>query len=270
MRSLSISKAWDETRAIAKRDGKLLTTLALAFIGLPSLLTTFFMPEQSGMQDRGTGQSLVILAAALVALVGQIAIGRMALPPPTSVGDAIRHAIRRLLPLIGAVILITFLIFGLFVPFVALAVAQGLDLTSETAASQLSGVLLLALFITFLAVIFVAVRMMLVTPVGVAEKIGPLAIVQRSWELTSGHFWRLLGFLMIVLVALVIASLAVAAVIGALVIMVFGAVEPMSAAALIAGLAQGMLSAAFTVLFVVMAMRIYVQLSGRDTAEQAA
>lgn len=265
MRSLSISTAWDETKAIARRDGKLLATLAFAFIGLPALLTTFLMPDQGGLQNRALGESLLVLGAALVGLVGQLAIGRMAMPPPTTVGDAIRYAIRRFLPLVGAVILVTFLIVGLFIPFVALALAQGLDLANQALASQMSGVLLLVLFLTILAVIFFAVRLMLVTPVGVAEEIGPLAIMIRSWELTRGHFWRLLGFLLIVLVALVVANLTVAAVVGSLVIMIFGAVEPMSAAALIAGLAQAILSAAFTILFVVMVMRIYVQLSGRSS-----
>lgn len=267
MRSLSISKAWDETKQIAKRDGKLMTILALALIGLPTLITTFLAPEQGAGKDQSSVQSVTMLLAALVSLVGQLAIGRMAMPPATTVGAAIRHGLVRFMPLIGAVIVLTLLIIALFIPFIAIALAQGLDLENPTAASQLSGTAILVLFLTFLAIIYGAVRMMLVTPVAVSEYAGPLAILTRSWELTRGHFWRLLGFLMMVLVALIIASLAVAAVIGALVVMIFGAIEPMSAAALIAGLAQGLLSAGFTVLFVVMAMRIYVQLSGRESVD---
>jgi hypothetical protein len=83
--------------------------------------------------------------------------------------------------------------------------------------------------------------------------------------MTGGHFWRLFGFLLMFGAALVVASLAVAAVVGALVVLLFGSVEPLSLGALTLGLAQGALSAMFTIVFVVMVMRIYVQLSGNSS-----
>jgi hypothetical protein len=113
--------------------------------------------------------------------------------------------------------------------------------------------------------LYLAIRLIMMTPVAAAESVGPVGILMRSWALTRGHFWRLLGFVMMVVGALAVVSVAVAVVVGSLAIMMFGAVEPFSMSALIIGLVQGIMGAAFAVLFVVMAMRIYVQLSGNSS-----
>ena len=55
--------------------------------------------------------------------------------------------------------------------------------------------------------------------------------------------------------------------VGLLVRSLFGELEPMSAAALVVGLVQGVASAAATVIFAVMLARIYVQLNGGGAAE---
>jgi hypothetical protein len=265
MSDLSISKAWDESREIGKRDGRLLAILALAFIGLPSLISTVFMPDQAaGLEDRSGGESLAILVAAIIALLGQLAIARMSLAPPTSVADAIRHGLRRLLPQIGAAVLAFCVLLGLCLPLVVLAMAMGVAGEATTPAA-LPALVLVGLLVTVAAVLFVAVRLMMMTPVAAAENVGPVAILARSWDLTRGHFWRLLGFLLMMVAALAVVSLAAAAVVGTVVIMLFGAVEPMSMAALMLGLAQGLLTALFTVVFVLMVMRIYVQLSGNSS-----
>jgi hypothetical protein len=39
MANLSISAAWDETKAILAHDGKLFASVALALIALPALVT---------------------------------------------------------------------------------------------------------------------------------------------------------------------------------------------------------------------------------------
>ena len=44
MTKLSISKAWDETRAVVARDGGLLTTIALALFVLPGVISDVATP----------------------------------------------------------------------------------------------------------------------------------------------------------------------------------------------------------------------------------
>lgn len=265
MPNLSISKAWEETRDIVRRDGRLLAILSLALIGLPSLVLAVTMPQdRAAMEVRPVGETVAFLVAALIALLGQLALARMALQPSISVGGAISHGLSRMLPLMGAAILATFAIFALCIPLVGVAAAMGVS-QGAASAGALPAAVIVVMLATIAAAIYLAVRLLLMTPVAAAERISSIAILARSWDLTRGHFWRLLGFIVMVLCALVLVSLAVALVVGSLVIMMFGAVEPFSLAALIVGLVQAILSAAFTALFVVMAIRIYVQLSGNSS-----
>jgi membrane-anchored glycerophosphoryl diester phosphodiesterase (GDPDase) len=265
MTEMSISKAWDESRAILAQNGRLLSILAFATVGLPSLLSTVMAPKEPATADEINGfTSLLLFFVALVALVGQLALARLAFPPATTVGEALRHGLRRLLPQIGAILILIAAIFALLIPVGIVAAASGVDVTRGAVMPALPGAALFVLLLVFIAIIFVAVRLMLATPVAALENVGSVTILRRSWELTRGHFWKLLGFLLMMLAAIVVISLAIAVTVGALVIMMFGAVEPWSIGALIIGLVQAAISTAFTLLFVVMLVRIYAQLSGRS------
>ena len=122
--------------------------------------------------------------------------------------------------------------------------------------------------ILFLALmLYLAARMLMTSPVASAEAAGPVTILKRSWALTRGHAGKLLGFLLLFLVALVVVLTAVGVMVGLFARGVFGEVEPLSAAALVIGLVQGLLSAAATTVFAVMLARIYLQLKGADEPE---
>ncbi|MFL6842219.1 MAG: hypothetical protein ACJ8D2_07225, partial [Sphingomicrobium sp.] len=94
MAQLSVSKAWDETRGIFVRDGSLLTAVALALLVLPQIIVGLVTVPGAGAAT--PAGRLVWLVAALVGVVGQIAIVRLALGH-TTVGDAIGHGARRFL-----------------------------------------------------------------------------------------------------------------------------------------------------------------------------
>jgi len=125
------------------------------------------------------------------------------------------------------------------------------------------GLLVLSLLF-FALVLFLAVRFIMAGAVASAEQAGPIAILKRSWNLTSGHFWPLFGFIVVYLIAAVVVLLAVVSATGALVGLFIGSVQPLSTGALILALVQAVVSAAVSTLFFVMIARIYAQLAGRD------
>jgi len=77
MRGLSISTAWEETKAILARDGKLFAAVALALIVLPQVVLavvgTPIGPEANALSR------IVYVAALLLGLVSQIAFNRLAM-----------------------------------------------------------------------------------------------------------------------------------------------------------------------------------------------
>ena len=87
-----------------------------------------------------------------------------------------------------------------------------------------AGWLIVLLFLVVL--IFVSVRLLPLMAVVASEGIGPFASLKRSFALTAGHFWRLFGFLILLMIAFLILAVTVGAVIGALVTLTLGEPEP--------------------------------------------
>ncbi len=261
MSRVSISRAWDDTRRKLASDGRLVMTVALAMIALPSAISTLVNPD-GGMAEttHSLATGLVTLVMSLIAMVGQLAIIRLAIGPSVSVGGAIGHAARRALPYLGSIFLLVIALLIAAVPVVAILVAMGMS--PEAGANDMpAGALIPA--VLFVAVLFYfAARMLMTSPVASAEPVGPLGIIKRSWELTRGNAGRLLGFLLMFLIALLVLLVTVGLMAGLLARVLFGEIEPLSAGALLVGLVQGVMSAAVTAVFAVMLARIYVQLSG--------
>jgi hypothetical protein len=260
MRALSLSQAWDETKAIITRDGQLFGSVALALVALPAAIEGLVAPR--GM-DRTTPVwvDLLILVASLVAVGGQLALIRLAVGPSITVGGAIAHGMRRMPFYFLAVILLVIGLFVLAIPIAAVLMALGRPLPANGAPAS-PPVLIAAVLYVALA-FFLGVRMLMSAAVASAERLGPIAILRRSWELTAGHWWLLFGFLaMICIVALVLLVGATAAA-GVVVRLVIGDITPLSLGALVVALVSALLNAVFTTGFAVMLARVYVQLAGR-------
>jgi len=113
MSSLSISAAWEESKAILGRDGQLYLSVALALIALPTTINTLVNP--GGMTNSTPGWAALLgLVASLIGVAGQLALIRLALGPSVTVGGAIVHGLRRLPVYIASVLIIIlcFLIVG--------------------------------------------------------------------------------------------------------------------------------------------------------------
>jgi hypothetical protein len=265
MRDLSISRAWDETKAILARDGRLFVSVALALVALPAAVTGAIRPN--GMADSSTSVwiDLVLIAASLIALAGQLALIRLALGPSITVDGAIRHGFLRMPTYLLAAILIIAALLVLAIPFGVVLAALGVPM--DMSPVPRSPALLLVVFLYVLVAFFAGVKMIMSAPAASAEPIGAIAIIKRSWELTSGHWWKLFAFVLLFFIGAVIALIAAGTAVGLVVTILFGPAEPLSAAALVEALVQALINAVVTTLFAVMLARIYVQLSGRGEVQ---
>ena len=262
--SLSISRAWDETRDIFQRDGKLLIAVALALIVLPEVVAGLIAPpETSATAAASGGVQLLRLAVGLISLVGQLALIRLALGPSTTVGAAIGHGARRFPAVFGAILL---LVLALAVPLSIILVALGVDPQHLT---QLSPAASFVILLFGLAALALSVKFTMVSPVGSAEAVGPIAILKRSWNLTSGHYLRLLGFIALLLVATLVLMIVAGVVGGLLARVVSPTIEPMSLGALLLSLCAGTAQGVFSILASVMLARVYAQLAGAAPATAA-
>ena len=249
MAKMSISRAWDETKAVLRRDGNPIATVALALLVLPGTLSTLAQPTapRADLPEAGWW-TLIQLLALLIGMVAQLAVAQIAGGRQQSVGQAIGNGARRTPAFLGAILLWVFPLILLIAPF-----AQQIQ-ANPTSPSPIA---LIASLAAFVLLLFFGVRFILTTPAASLENGGPVAILKRSWALTRGQWWRLFGFLVLFFVGAVIAVTAVTMVLGVLVGLADGPPEPWSIGALVLALASQVLSAAFTVLLVVMVTRLY-------------
>jgi hypothetical protein len=267
MSKLSLSKVWEETKAVIAHDGKLLTSVALALIVLPAAVFTAVFPGGMATATMGaiqTGSLLTlvpVLIVLLVMLTGQLALTRLAIGPSVSVGGAISHAARRLPVFVAFALIVGAAMFlVVLVAAVAVAATAGAGATeAQLAKSPMALALTLFLIASYL---FLLTRIIaLAASFTSTEPVGPLRIIQRSWALTSGNFWRLLAFLALFLVSTGIALFALGSVSVVAIQLLLGKIESMSASALVLALIEAVASGAVTAVFTVMLARIYVQLA---------
>ncbi len=265
MASLSISRAWDETKDRIRRDGKLYMVVAAALIALPGLIVGVIDPVATRSPGSITS-GLLLFVSSLLGLVGQLAIIRMAIGSAVSVGEAIGHGARRMpIYFVAAILVIVGFLLAL-IPFAVVMYAAGVPVENETAlARSPTGMILLLLY--FLFVLFVGVRLLMSSPVASEESAGPIEILRRSWRLTEGHWWRLFGFIVLFLIAAGITISVVDWGAGLVAIGLLGDIEPMSAAALFVAVIASILNAVVTVVLAVMLARIYLQLAGRESVD---
>src|SRR2546430_4075205 len=109
------------------------------------------------------------------------AITNVALGRPATIGSVLRETLARYLPLLGLVALGILMLIGWII-------------------AETIGFILLILpgFAVFCAAVYLAVRWSLVVAAMMAEDIGPIRGLGRSWNLVSGSWWRTFGILLIV------------------------------------------------------------------------
>src|SRR3954470_24678686 len=166
MRSLSISQAWDEAKAILVHDGRLFVSVALALIVLPQTIL-----GAAGIGQPGEAAPLaaaVLFVGVLIGFAAQIALNRLALGPHITVGAAIGRGFKRLLALFLALILIGFVLAAMGV--------IGMPVKGQPPSAGL--LVLIVLGIATVSAIF-----QLLVPLAAAEHGGAMTPLSRRWSM---------------------------------------------------------------------------------------
>ncbi len=262
MPKLSITAAWNESADYLKKHFGTLFTIAVALITLPNVALQAFGPgaAAAGAAPEPGLWLLLVPVVLVLGIIGSLAISTLALGRASTVGDAIGHGSRRLLPMLGATVILVVAFCLVLFPLLLAAGLSWSDLLAPTPATAGRVAPLTLFLLAFL--LFFGVRLLPMTPVGAAEPAGPIAIIARSWALTRGHFWRLLGFLLLMAVAALVVVMVATIVIGLVVAAILGAPAPGTASGLVMLLVGGLLNAGFLVVMTTMVARLYLQLAG--------
>lgn len=269
MTSLSIGKAWDEAKAALQAQRRLIVPVALGMILLPAVIASMVEPQVPAGQQPPPGLwMLVVLAMIFIMFIGQLAMVLLVNGWRGSVGEAIGQAARRTPTLILAALMIGIVVILTFSAILAVGMGRSIE-SGQFDWASISGVGWILLCLALVALFYFSVRLLLLVAVVALETLGPIASIRRVFALTSGHFWRLLGFLLMLMIGFFVVALTVGAVIGALVTLLFGRPEPWSIALLLVALTGGLVQAGFVMVYTAMLARIYAQLSaGQPTVPE--
>lgn len=257
---LSIGTAWSEAAAFVRRERRLLAPIVLGLILLPAVINTMVQPPApAGASPEPGAWMIAALAMILVMMVGQMAIVLLVDGWRGSVGEAIGRAARRLptLFLAGLIVMVP-LILCFSIVLAAIGVASGADGRLTPDSFGTGGLLAILLFI--ILSLLVTIRLLPLVAVVALGTDGPIAALKRTFRLTSGQFWRLLGFFLMLALAFFVASLAVGAVVGSLVILALGRPDPWSVSLLLMALAGALVQTGFITIYTAMLARITDQL----------
>ena len=259
---LSLGKAWDDAKATIAANRRLITPVALGLILVPAVVSAMVEPRAiPGQEPEAGGWMLVTLLMIIVMLAGQMAIVLLTNGWQGSVGGAIRRAVRRLpILILAALIVMVPLILILSVVLAVVGVATGGD--GQFSAASLSPAGKLVVLCGLLLVLAIGVRLLPMIVLIASEDIGPITAIRRAVALTRGHFWKLLGFMLLATIAFLILASAAGAVIGSVVSLALGRPEPWSVSLLLVAFTAGLVQAGFITIYTAMLARITAQLSG--------
>lgn len=271
---VKMGAVWDRTAEVIGGRTAMLASIAGLTLWLPSVIR-----EAIGLSLAGNGASVtapaggasglafvVSLVVAVLTIFGQLALIAVASDPATTRREAYRVAAARLPVAIGLALLIGLAVFVLMVPPVipiAAAMPNPAGMTPQSMASAMAGIAagtrtFVVLYVVVLAAVLVwlAARLALLNPVIVNERAGVRSIA-RSFALTRGSTWRIVGLAILLGIVSLVVILAVQSVVGIAFRLILGA-DNAGVAALLTDAAVGVATSAITIVWTSFVAQLYV------------
>jgi hypothetical protein len=243
---ISYSRIWEDTVRLIRAHASLAIALAGVFLFLPGLLMGHFAPMLevtdpnllvSAFTDYFRENFHWVLLSIILSAAGTLSILMLVFRGgATSVGAAIAAA------------------FGLLLPYVIAVVLTGIPVAIGFMLFILPGLYLMARFLP-------------IGPVIVADgERNPIDAIRRTWALTRGHGWAILGLFLLVGVA----GLVLMTVVGGIIGLVLHIALPEGLAKFMVLIVSTTTSTALQVVLIFLYAAIYRALTGAKSAESAA
>lgn len=262
--TFDMNRAWEEAVRMLKANKELVLVLAGLFFFLPTFALGIFIPETltgPAMTDADDGMQVAadyfarnggwLLLVQIVQALGMLSILALFARRRPTVGQAIAAGGAALLPLLVAQIFLG-LAFGLIGGTIF-----GLAAVVSAGLAVVVGILLL------LVVMFITARLAPLMPLLVADRrFNPFGALVDSWRMTAGRGWRILGFLLLIGIAVGVVSMLLSGATSLVAALIANA----NTANLIASALTAIFGAFWLTLLMAVLMAIYRQLTASGSA----
>jgi hypothetical protein len=267
---VNMGNVWDRATDFLSDNLPVVLPIALLAIFLPSSLSASIAP----IAKQSYAANLVIQAAqfalALITLWGQLALVALATEPLAGRSAAVAQANARFLPMVGLMLLTLIGFLLLLLPFPIVLGLAGYDLNAAMNGQQVpvpdgvGGFILLYAVVLMPLMLFLAARLVLLTAVVVRERRGAAAL-RRSFVLTRGIVWKVIGVTILYFIVFGVSLLAAQWVFGSILELVAGGEGPVSLATVLTSVMVSAVQTAFVVLAAAFVAKLY--LAVRDARE---
>ncbi len=263
---ISMNQVWDDSVAFVRREAGLLVPLVLATVYLGDVLASV----AGAMAEPGKSDGLVVLlivAAGLLSVVGQLSIISLVLRPGQSVGEALRHGLSRLFKVLLIAIVIGFVASALSMPFVGAALSNGAKLDNPETFQQLPRWVWLLAFGTVILVSWLFVRFAFTSALIVDRNPSVVESLKTGFSLTNGIVARLFLAVLLYGIVLRIVSSAIQFVAGSFFALVEAGLGWSFVGAVMTALITGLVTAAMSLMATVFLTNLYRRVSGKAVAD---
>jgi hypothetical protein len=262
---VNMGNVWDRTTEfLSDNAGAILPIAALAIL-VPQAITTLIK------QPGGPINPALATCLAIVLMVptfwGQLAITALALDPDAGRGGAQSVATRRLPQAIAATLILFVGLAVLAAPIPVALVASGVDLQALMAGDPAAGaaitpgiagfVGLYGLAVALIAIV-VSIRLSILLFAVIAAEGGIIAALRRSFAMTRGIVWKMIGVYLLFSVVFGAGYLAVTSVFGVLFKLVAPGAGPLGIGAIVVAIVGGLLTACYYALVAGFSAKLYL------------
>jgi hypothetical protein len=259
---VTMGNVWDRTTAFLSEHLSAILPVALLAILLPSAVQSIIAPLATQSEIARLTVNGASLLLSILSLWGQLAIVAWALYPAGGRG-ATRVASRRLLPMIGVALLLLFGVLLLIAPIPVVLGLSGYDLQAAMNGQQgevppnAAGFVVLYTLALLPIFLFLGSRLALVTPLVVAERRGA-GVIARSFALTRGIAWKIIGVLVLLLIVAMVSMLAARTVFGSILQLIAGGEGDITIATVLTAMIVSLVGTVFTVLADAFTAKLYL------------
>lgn len=260
-----MGNVWDRATEFLSDNLSAVVPIALFAIFLPMSLQANLAPLMTASPFAAL---LLALVVGIIVRWGQVAITALAIDPVAGRSTAIGIANKRLLPLIGVIALMLIAVMLLIAPIGVAMGLSGYDFTAVMAGSRQELPPATGAFVgiyglvAVLVLIWAAARLALVYPIVVWERRG-LGVFRRSFVLTRGITWKIIGVMVLFGIVATVAILAAKFVFGSLLNLVAGGEGDISVATVLTSILVGAVETAFTALLAAFVAKLYLAVRDR-------
>jgi hypothetical protein len=254
---------WDRATEFLSDNLAAIFPLALCAIFIPSAISQSIAPLGVLGAAAALGVQAVSLCLSLVSLWGKVAITALALDAAAGRGNAIATANRRLLPILGVMLVIGVAVIALSLPIAIVLAAAGFDFQAAMTGGRpelplgVAGFVLLYMLFFCCALIWVWARLALIMPTMIMERRG-MGVFVRSFRLTRPVQWRILGVLILYFVVSAVSVIAAKLVFGSVFGLIAGGEGPVTVATVLTSIVAGIVLTGFTVLATAFTAKLYL------------